>query len=55
LAFEIAALEAARAAGVSVPRVYGDSHPGRLMLSGDRYAAFDWSGAKRGDPLFDYA
>jgi aminoglycoside phosphotransferase (APT) family kinase protein len=25
------------------------------MASGDRYAAFDWSGAKRGDPLFDYA
>jgi hypothetical protein len=25
------------------------------MLSGNRYAAFDWSGAKRGDPLFDYA
>ena len=25
------------------------------MSSGDRYAAFDWSGAKRGDPLFDYA
>jgi hypothetical protein len=25
------------------------------MLWGDRYAAFDWSGAKRGDPLFDYA
>ena len=25
------------------------------MLTGDRYAAFDWSGAKRGDPLFDYA
>ena len=24
------------------------------MRSGDRYAAFDWSGAKRGDPLFDY-
>ena len=25
------------------------------MLSGDRCAALDWSGAKRGDPLFDYA
>jgi hypothetical protein len=25
------------------------------MLSGDRYAALDWSGARRGDPLFDYA
>jgi Ser/Thr protein kinase RdoA (MazF antagonist) len=34
---------------------HGDFHPGQLMLSGDRYAAFDWSGAKRGDPLFDYA
>jgi hypothetical protein len=34
---------------------HGDFHPGQLMFSGDRYAAFDWSGAKRGDPLFDYA
>ena len=34
---------------------HGDFHPGQLMLSGNRYAAFDWSGAKRGDPLFDYA
>ncbi len=34
---------------------HGDFHPGQLMLSGDRCAAFDWSGAKRGDPLFDYA
>jgi tRNA A-37 threonylcarbamoyl transferase component Bud32 len=34
---------------------HGDFHPGQLMLSDDRYAAFDWSGAKRGDPLFDYA
>jgi len=34
---------------------HGDFHPGQLMLSGDRYAAFDWSAAKRGDPLFDYA
>src|SRR5439155_3508787 len=34
---------------------HGDFHPGQLMASGDRYAAFDWSGAKRGDPLFDYA
>ena len=34
---------------------HGDFHPGQLMSSGDRYAAFDWSGAKRGDPLFDYA
>jgi hypothetical protein len=25
------------------------------MLSGNRYAAFDWSGAKRGDALCDYA
>jgi len=25
------------------------------MFSGDRCAAFDWSGAKRGDSLFDYA
>jgi tRNA A-37 threonylcarbamoyl transferase component Bud32 len=33
---------------------HGDFHPGQLMRSGDRYAAFDWSGAKRGDPLFDY-
>jgi len=34
---------------------HGDFHPGQLMLARDRYAAFDWSGAKRGDPLFDYA
>ena len=34
---------------------HGDFHPGQLMFAGDRYAAFDWSGAKRGDPLFDYA
>jgi hypothetical protein len=34
---------------------HGDFHPGQLMSSSDRYAAFDWSGAKRGDPLFDYA
>jgi tRNA A-37 threonylcarbamoyl transferase component Bud32 len=34
---------------------HGDFHPGQLMFSGDRYAAFDWSGAKRGDALFDYA
>jgi len=34
---------------------HGDFHPGQLMLAVDRYAAFDWSGAKRGDPLFDYA
>ena len=34
---------------------HGDFHPGQLMSLGDRYAAFDWSGAKRGDPLFDYA
>jgi hypothetical protein len=34
---------------------HGDFHPGQLMLSGDRCAALDWSGAKRGDPLFDYA
>ena len=34
---------------------HGDFHPGQVMSSGDRYAAFDWSGAKRGDPLFDYA
>jgi hypothetical protein len=34
---------------------HGDFHPGQIMLSGDRYAAFDWSGARRGDPLFDYA
>ena len=34
---------------------HGDFHPGQLILSGDRLAAFDWSGAKRGDPLFDYA
>ena len=34
---------------------HGDFHPGQLMSSGDRYAAFDWSGAKRGDALFDYA
>jgi aminoglycoside phosphotransferase (APT) family kinase protein len=34
---------------------HGDFHPAQIMSSGDRYAAFDWSGAKRGDPLFDYA
>ena len=34
---------------------HGDFHPGQLMFSGQRYVAFDWSGAKRGDPLFDYA
>jgi hypothetical protein len=34
---------------------HGDFHPGQLMSSNDRYAAFDWSGAKRGDALFDYA
>jgi tRNA A-37 threonylcarbamoyl transferase component Bud32 len=34
---------------------HGDFHPGQVMLSGDRHAALDWSGAKRGDPLFDYA
>ena len=34
---------------------HGDFHPGQLMLSGNRYAAFDWSGAKRGDALCDYA
>ncbi len=34
---------------------HGDFHPGQLMFTGGRYAAFDWSGAKRGDPLFDYA
>ena len=34
---------------------HGDFHPGQMMLSGDQQAAFDWSGAKRGDPLFDYA
>jgi aminoglycoside phosphotransferase (APT) family kinase protein len=34
---------------------HGDFHPGQIMLSGDRYAAFDWSGARRGDPLFDCA
>jgi aminoglycoside phosphotransferase (APT) family kinase protein len=34
---------------------HGDFHPGQLMFSGDHCAAFDWSGAKRGDALFDYA
>lgn len=34
---------------------HGDFHPGQLMFSGDQFAVFDWSGAKRGDPLFDYA
>ena len=34
---------------------HGDFHPGQIMSSGDQFAAFDWSGAKRGDPLFDYA
>jgi aminoglycoside phosphotransferase (APT) family kinase protein len=34
---------------------HGDFHPGQIMLAGERYAAFDWSGARRGDPLFDHA
>jgi aminoglycoside phosphotransferase (APT) family kinase protein len=34
---------------------HGDFHPGQIMRSGDRFAAFDWSAAKRGHPLFDYA
>jgi aminoglycoside phosphotransferase (APT) family kinase protein len=34
---------------------HGDFHPGQLMLSNDESVAFDWPGAKRGDPLFDYA
>lgn len=34
---------------------HGDFHPGQLMFSGDQCAVFDWSGAKRGDSLFDYA
>ena len=34
---------------------HGDFHPGQLMFSGDHCAAFDWSGAKRGDALFDHA
>jgi thiamine kinase len=34
---------------------HGDFHPAQIMFSGDRYCAFDWSRAKRGDPLFDYA
>jgi hypothetical protein len=34
---------------------HGDFHPGQLMVSDNRYVAFDWSGAKRGDALFDYA
>jgi hypothetical protein len=32
----------------------GDFHPGQLMLSNGQCVAFDWPGAKRGDPLFDY-
>ena len=34
---------------------HGDFHPGQLMLSDGECVAFDWAGAKRGDPLFDYA
>ncbi len=34
---------------------HGDFHPGQLMFSGHQSAVFDWSGAKRGDALFDYA
>jgi aminoglycoside phosphotransferase (APT) family kinase protein len=34
---------------------HGDFHPGQLIFSGNQCAAFDWSGAKRGDPLFDHA
>lgn len=34
---------------------HGDFHPGQLMLSDGHCVAFDWPGAKRGDPLFDYA
>lgn len=34
---------------------HGDFHPAQLLFSGDRYCALDWSRAKRGDPLFDYA
>ena len=34
---------------------HGDFHPGQLMLSDGECVAFDWPGAKRGDPLFDYA
>jgi aminoglycoside phosphotransferase (APT) family kinase protein len=35
---------------------HGDFHPAQLMSSsGHRYCAFDWSRAKRGDPLFDHA
>ena len=34
---------------------HGDFHPGQIMFSNDQNAAFDWAGAKRGDPLFDYA
>ncbi len=34
---------------------HGDFHPGQVMFSDAQYAALDWSGAMRGDPLFDYA
>ena len=34
---------------------HGDFHPGQVMLSDGECVAFDWAGAKRGDPLFDYA
>ena len=34
---------------------HGDLHPGQLMMSDGECVAFDWAGAKRGDPLFDYA
>jgi aminoglycoside phosphotransferase (APT) family kinase protein len=34
---------------------HGDFHPGQLMVSDRECVAFDWPGAKRGDPLFDYA
>jgi aminoglycoside phosphotransferase (APT) family kinase protein len=34
---------------------HGDFHPGQLILSNGQCATLDWAGAKRGDPLFDYA
>ena len=34
---------------------HGDFHPGQLMVSDGECVTFDWAGAKRGNPLFDYA
>jgi aminoglycoside phosphotransferase (APT) family kinase protein len=34
---------------------HGDFHPGQLVYAGGEAAVLDWTGAKRGDALFDYA